>query len=102
MKKLKIWNGRLYETDKSNIQYLNHEDSERRKLSRWLHCYVCATSVKHVIELAKKAGIHGITTSEIKVYWNNGCWGKQMDGITPEVGIWVVHGIHDEKPTRLI
>ena len=64
--------------------------------------YVCATSVKQVVAMFIQAGIHGVTTSEIQVYWHKGCWGNAMDGVTPEIGIWADHGIWGEKPTRLL
>jgi hypothetical protein len=69
-KKLKIWNGRGHG---------KFTDS---------HIYVCATSQKHAAELISNATSAYVTSNEISKYYSN-CWGNSMDGIEPEVGVWV-------------
>jgi len=82
-KKLKVWNGRLV------------------YFKKWKHGYVCAHSQKHAVELLQQTGYKCMSMSEIRNYWSD-CWGNSMDGITPEVGVWVVTDSPNEKPTRLI
>lgn len=77
MKQLRLWNGRW---------------------SVGLHCYVAAYSVADALRLVEQClgylprGMRG----EIENYWSPGLWGRTMDGITPERGIWVVR----EDPPR--
>ena len=89
------------------------------------HLYIGAYSVTDAARLMEKARqkIRGATTDAelspetekffvnrnvrlIKTYFNEGCWGKTMAGITPERGVWyaprVAGGFHDEKAERVI
>jgi hypothetical protein len=83
MKNIKIFNGRVY------------------KSGRFLHAYVGSHSQKHAIELVKQAG-YGMTQSEINTYWSKGCWGKSMDGIEPQVGVWIREDTFDAKVERIV
>lgn len=75
-KKLKLFNGRIY----------NHE-----------HGFIAAYSVADAVRVAAEEYPRAcITTSEINVYWSK-CWGNSMIGITPERGLWI-----EEKKTREI
>jgi hypothetical protein len=65
------------------------------------HCFVAAYSVEDAVQVVTEflgyepRGIRG----EIKNYWNAGCWGTQMDGITPVRGLWLSKNGRD-KPER--
>lgn len=72
---------------------------------RGSHLYVCAHSAAHACRLLAVA--HGLGqeganrwTSELKHYFCE-CWGKPMDGITPEVGVWITNG-YNSQPERLV
>ena len=101
MKKLKIWNGRgwggrLYD-DKGNFV------PDPTGVSRCEHAYVCAYSRAHAVRLINEAsGQNAVNDNELKVYWSEGCWGKAMDGITPEIGVWTTQEIWSEKPKRIL
>jgi len=84
MKKIKIFNGRLYGNGKMH------------------HGYVGAYSVKHVVELCQQAGYSNVTIGEINVYWSKGCWGNPMAGIEPQVGVWVQEDRFQSPVKRLI
>lgn len=76
-KKLKLWNGRIY----------NHE-----------HGYIAAYSVADAVRVASEEYPRArITPHELNIYWHCGTWGDQMIGITPERGIWI-----EEKGNREI
>ncbi len=81
-RKLKIWNGRWFQKGQGSI-------------------FVAAYSVADAISMVEE--MNGYQTrsmaSEIRAYWSKGCWGKQMDGITPERGIWIAKD-HYSKPER--
>ena len=83
VKKIKIYNGRLYAH------------------GRFMHAYVGAHSQKHAIELVKQAG-YDINQNEMNVYWSKGCWGVRMDGIEPQVGVWIAEDKFDSPVKRVI
>lgn len=68
MKKIKILNGRW-------------QDGKG-------HAYVGCYSYKHAIELLQQAGCR-CSMSEINNYWHKGCWGIDMNGIEPQLGVWL-------------
>jgi hypothetical protein len=71
-RKLKLFNGRL--------RYDKREG----------HGYIAAYSAEDAIRvLDQTIGGRGNRT-EIKVYWSHGLWGKPMDGIHPERGLWFI------------
>lgn len=55
---------------------------------RKLHGNICAYTKKQAVELAHKAGQHGFSLNELNTYWSK-CWGDDMAGISPEVGVWI-------------
>lgn len=72
---------------------------------RWMNgnqnICVCAYSRADAGRLLIQAGARsqGID-KEIKEYFSE-CWGNNMDGITPERGVWVVN-FHGAEPSRVI
>lgn len=92
MKTLKLWNGGDWK-------------------ARHGHLYVAAYSVKEACELCREAyrkvrpdapeDYYPITTHELNVYFNKGCWGNPMDGVTPERGVWWSKELND-PPIRLV
>jgi len=40
--------------------------------------------------------------TEIREYWNAGAWGRHMDGIAPERGLWLLKDSGKALPVRLI
>lgn len=74
-KQLRLWNGRPYGV-------LPH--------SEWKNAHVCvaAYSMEDARRVCLEAGMRDPGVREIKEYWSE-CWGNDMDGITPERGIWV-------------
>ncbi len=74
MKKLKIWNGRGF--------------TDRKNQKTYSHIYVCAASIKQAIETCIGLGYNGLNYNEVKKYWNEGCWGRPMEGIEQEIGVW--------------
>jgi hypothetical protein len=70
------------------------------------HLYVCAESKAEAVRLLLQAGHRFMTLREFNMYWSNGHWGRAMDGITPEKGVWFVpqEKEHDDKfkPIRLL
>ena len=85
MKPLRLWNGRWIGSR-----------GERQ------HIYVAAYSREDAVRVVTEVlgreprGIRG----EIKDYWFDGCWGRAMDGITPERGAWVCDEPNG-RPVRL-
>jgi hypothetical protein len=96
-KKLKIWNGRGW--GRANYHPETHEKLPT-PIEHWCdHIYVCAHSKKEVLEMFKEMKKY-LTVSEINNYWLPDCWGRQMEGIVPEVGIWGSQGA-GSKPIRI-
>jgi len=69
---LKIWNGR----------------GDFWKLDG--HIFVCAETKTQAVKLINQAGYSSgrMNLHELNTYYNEGCWGKDMNGITPEPGVW--------------
>lgn len=54
------------------------------------HIYVCGYSRADCIRILNElSGSSRGMTNEFNVYFNKGCWGNTMEGITPERGAWV-------------
>jgi len=87
MKKLRLWNGRPYKV-------LDSSD-----YCRYTHISVAAYSRADARRVCVEAGKNDPGDKEIKEYWNE-CWGKDMAGITPERGLWVVRG-YGNAPERI-
>lgn len=92
-KKLVFWNGRGWEGEGQ-------------------HLCVCAHSMSHAVRLCSQAASkqrgfeweQPISVYEIKQYWSKG-WGKMMEGIEPEIGVWELEaerGYPEGNPKRLI
>jgi hypothetical protein len=82
LKKLKIWNG--------------------RGDGRGGHLYICATSQRQAVALVNQSGFgYGMSLSELRDYYAEGCWGVAMNDITPEIGVWTVNE-RTRKRKRLI
>ena len=80
------------------------------------HLYIAAYSLADAVRLSNEAyrkfkgyedhpDINYTSNDYARKYWNKGCWGIYMDGITPERGVW--HGKEKaggfaEKPVRII
>jgi hypothetical protein len=69
---LKVWNGR---GDYSDLDG---------------HLFVCAATKKQAVELINKAGYScgRMNLRELNGYFNEGCWGRDMNGIAQETGVW--------------
>jgi hypothetical protein len=64
------------------------------------HAYVGAYSQQQAVDLVSSIGARNMTLSCYRTYWRKGCWGAAMEGIEPEVGVWVTTG-YKEKPIKL-
>jgi len=99
MKKLKLYNGRgwgnrIYDENRNFVP-----DPTGIKFCD--HTCVCAFSRSHAVRLINQAvGYNVSSSSELKNYWSE-CWGDQMKGIEPEIGVWTVQGYND-KPKRIL
>ena len=82
MRKLKIWNGRDWDCKGGRL-------------------YVCAYSVRDAADLANEAcrkvkglelegrvDVKVVSVCEIGKYWSAGCWGKGMEEVAQERGVW--------------
>lgn len=81
-KKIKIWNGRYKERDHVYIGAYSKTDACRMLVE--LNPY---TTVNH-------------WSREITVYFSEGCWGNDMDGIVQERGIWIVREEYTAEQTK--
>lgn len=67
-----------------------------------VRAYVAAYSTADAVRLIEEYnGGWPRAASELRTYWSKGTWGRAMDGITPERGIWIATEFSDEKPRRL-
>jgi len=86
MKKLKIWNGRGWGTQKYDKD--GNFVSDPIGIKSCDHAYVCAYSRAHAVRLINQVvGWQCVSDNELKNYWSEGCWGNTMEGITPEIGV---------------
>ena len=81
MGKLRIWNGIGDDGDPDG------------------HLYVCARSRQNAVNLINRVGHRRISLATLDKC-SRGCWGKAMEGIAPEPGVWIVRK-HGDKPERL-
>lgn len=96
-KELKLWNGRAW-------CCYNHNDPLFPKNVRIdsLHVYACGHSRADVMRMITEYTNVKPSLTEIRDYWHAGCWGKCMDGIEPERGIWIqFERFGDGKPRRV-
>lgn len=89
---LKVWNGGAYSVLPQSQWKRGHDSA---------HIYACAHSVADLRQLCVELGLHAVAASEVRGYWSN-CWGRSMDGIEPERGIWICYGYGKEKPQRVL
>lgn len=76
MKELKVWNGRgLFATRSDPLKHVET-------------LCVCAYSKADARRMVNEVVGYGvITVNEINTYWS-ACWGRDMDGIPVERGVW--------------
>ena len=94
-KQLKVWNGRG--------AWIAHKDRDKlRSPSSTPHMYIAAYSVKDAEALIEEYVGYKPTgvAREMRVYFAP-MWGRIMDGITPERGIWLQFG-QGETPVKVI
>ena len=70
------------------------------------HVYIAAKSIADAVRAMHEAGFEIFTRHELVEYFSKGRWGKQMDDVAPERGVWV-SDIRTEwepgvKPVRII
>lgn len=101
-RKLKVWNGRLF------VPNGEKRGSNPANCTRQLYVCVCAHSMVDLIRVISEylvsideSPYHGITGNEINNYWSE-CWGRSMDGVEPERGLWIAFEDHREPPTRVL
>ena len=86
-RKLQIWNGR---GDYSDLDG---------------HLFICATTKKQAVDLVNKAGYScgRFNLRELNGYFNEGCWGRDMNGIEPTPGVWFQSkaDAHGECPCKI-
>ena len=86
-KQLKIWNG------------MGSGKYKRRTI------YVAAYSARQACEIiATACGLaYPISATELKDYYNKGCWGNSMKGIVPaEPCVYVQSELGNETPKRVL
>lgn len=94
--RLKIWNGNV----QTMVPYRLVKERGVRHNS-YVHAYGCAPSRAALCRmLAAWSGSVGSLDSYVRDYWHEGAWGNAMEGITPEVGLWVQFG-PSAKPERV-
>lgn len=55
------------------------------------HIYVCYLTQNQLIEMFDKINKRSMSLSYFNAYASKGCWGKDMEHITPEIGIWYLY-----------
>ena len=68
------------------------------------HFFVAAYSMSDAITMMNPFSRHSISLHYARQYWSRNAWGNDMDGITPERGLWWKRDGYSstEKPTRLV
>jgi len=97
-KTLKIWNGRGWGRPRYDPENIH----QRLPVSYEEYCdhiFVCAHSKAEAVKIVNEVG-GCVSTHEIDIYWSKNCWGNQMKGIEPELGVWGIQNYGD-KPVRL-
>lgn len=98
MRELKIWNGRAY-------CCYNPDDPrwEGIQQHRGHHTiYAAAYSRADLRRLITEYCGRDPGETEIRKYWNEGVWGKHMEGISPQRGLWLRQDAPDAYPVKLI
>jgi hypothetical protein len=87
---MKTYNGRGHE----------HRD-EKGEWHRTEHVYIGAESKADAVRVMHEHGFVRFTLHELNCYFAN-CWGRPMDGVCPERGVWITrHRHYTETPRRL-
>ena len=90
-RELKIWNGR-------GICCRTDSDPRWKDVpwNRCGHAYVAAYSREDARRVIEEYTGEKPSVSELRDYWAEGCWGRAMDGIEVERGLWISF---DERST---
>lgn len=94
-KKLKLYNGRAY-------YCRTHRDArwENVTYGNALTAFIAAYSIADASRvIAEYTGYDRSNETEIKLFWSE-CWGRSMNGITPERGLWIEFEYN--KPVRVL
>lgn len=90
---LKVYNGRHYCCRSSDPIW---DDVPQNSLARIYAAAYSRADLRRLI--TEYRGIDpGLT--ELRDYWSN-AWGKRMEGVVPERGIWLVKN-HESDPVRI-
>lgn len=81
---LKLWNGRANPTCRKYSDSRWPEEHHRN-----VHGYVCAYSRADARRVIEQYCGRLPPDSELKNYWVEGAWGREMEGVTPERGLWL-------------
>jgi hypothetical protein len=95
-KELIKFNGRGYE-----VRNIKDEMWKDVPQNRSVKCYAAAYSVADCCRLIEEYTGRKFPRREIDVYWSIGIWGKPMDGVEVERGIWLQFD-YNEKPVRVL
>lgn len=79
-KGLKIWNGRGWNYHK--------REYGRGAVEHWYGCAKSGAQMIRLIQHYQQTDYH-FKRTELRDYSSEGCWGNKMEGIEPEVGLWV-------------
>ena len=82
MKKIKLYNGLLIG---------KFSDPQKGNFRVEFHAYVGAYSVRHAVEMINQKSCElfmNVTINYVSKYWNK-CWGDSMNGIEPQIGLWI-------------
>lgn len=79
-RKLKLWNGRDYDC-KGHLYVAGFSQQDCADL--------CNEAYRKENGYKGRPDITPYSLYEIKTMWSPGCWGNNMDGITPERGVWL-------------
>lgn len=98
-RKLKIWNGRSYFCHNRNDPQWEGATPGHTTGSVYAAAYSRADLRRMITAYTGTP----ISDSEIKVYWNEGNWGNEMEGVVPERGLWLKQKANDRRPpVRLV
>lgn len=94
-RKLKLWNGRAYCCH-------NPQDGNWRDVSPYsATIYAAAYSRADLRRLIEAYCGRDPGDREIKEFWSAGCWGRHMEGVNPERGLWLRANGPNSQPIRL-
>lgn len=94
-KSLKVWNGRGYSVKKCDDPIWDQIPPNGRA-----SIHAAAYSRADLALLIEEYCGKRPSDQELKVYWSP-CWGLDMEGVTPERGLWFKYGYRPQKPIRI-